>query len=52
VDRSGRIGNGGINTHDYVCNRRYSGCPARVLVTEQAIRRIAMSVEVYVDDNA
>lgn len=47
VDRKGRIGNGGINTHDYVCNtRHWTGCPARVLVTEAAVRQLAVATEV------
>lgn len=45
VDRLGRIGNGGIVTHDYHCNAASEGCPARVLVTERAIRHIAIAAE-------
>lgn len=45
IDRAGRIENGGWVAHDYVCNRSYDGCPARVLVTEVAVRSIAVSVE-------
>lgn len=42
VDRIGRIGNGGIVTHLYTCNMVFwNACPARVLVTERAVRSIA-----------
>lgn len=43
VDRIGRIGNGGIVAHDYVCNRSWAGCGARVLVTERAVRALAVT---------
>jgi hypothetical protein len=46
TDRKGRVGNGGIVTYDYRCNQRWTGCYARVLVTERAVRTIAVSVEV------
>lgn len=46
VDRLGRVGNGGIVTQDYRCNMAFAGCGARVLVTERAIRRIAVAAEV------
>lgn len=45
VDRTGRVGNGGIICHEYVCNRRWAGCKARVLVTERAVRLLAVAVE-------
>ena len=45
VDRAGRIGNGGWVAHDYRCNRSWSGCPARVLVTERFVRSWAAGSE-------
>jgi hypothetical protein len=42
VDRLGRIGNGGIVAHVYTCNVSWRGCPARVLVSERAVRNIAV----------
>lgn len=41
VDRTGRRGNGGIVAHEYVCNRHWAKCPARVLVAERTLRLIA-----------
>lgn len=43
IDRTGRLGNGGIIAHDYRCNLAIFGCEAQVLVTEQAVRRIAVA---------
>lgn len=45
VDRTGRLGNGGIVAHSYVCNRQWDGCPAHVLVTESEVGALARMVE-------
>ena len=45
VDRIGRPGNGPIVAHDYLCNRYWDGCLARVLVTERAVRALATAAE-------
>lgn len=41
VDRTGRVGNGGIVAHEYRCNWSWNGCQARVLIAERTIRTIA-----------
>jgi len=46
TDRLGRVGNGGLITHDFRCNHRWEGCCARVLVTARAFRLLAVGVEV------
>ncbi len=46
TDRMGRVGNGGVVAHDYRCNTRWSGCKARVLVTETALRELAVAAEI------
>lgn len=43
VDRLGRRRNGGWVAHEYVCNRRWDGCKARVLLLERAVRRLAVA---------
>lgn len=43
IDRIGRVGNGGIVAHDYRCNGAWTRCPARVLVTETALRSMAVA---------
>lgn len=45
TDRTGRLGNGSLVTHEYVCNMRWAGCAALVLVTEKACRNLAVAVE-------
>lgn len=45
VDRTGRLDNGGIVVHDYRCDMGWHGCNARVLVTERAVRMLAVAVE-------
>lgn len=45
IDRLGRLDNGGIIAHDFRCNMHWDGCGARVLVTERAVRQLAMDVE-------
>lgn len=46
VDRIGRRRNGGWVVHIYECNRkRWTDCPALVLVTETAVRNLAVSVD-------
>lgn len=45
IDRTGRIGNGSWVAHVYECNRAWDNCPAKVVVTEVAVRNIAVSVE-------
>lgn len=42
VDVLGRRGNGGIVVHQYRCDRHWKGCPAEVLVAEQAVRLLAV----------
>lgn len=44
IDRLGRLDNGGWVAHRYLCNRY--DCGALVLVTETAVRRMAVAVEV------
>lgn len=46
VDRTGRLGNGGIVAHEYRCHKAWDKCRARVLVTERAVRQLAVAVEV------
>lgn len=46
TDCKGRIGNGGKVTQEFVCNCRWDGCEARVLVSQAAVLRLARSVEV------
>ncbi len=46
IDKYGRLGNGGWVAHVYECNRSFDGCKAKVLVTEVAVREIAVNVEV------
>ena len=45
IDRAGRIGNGGWVAHVYECNKAYDGCKAKVLVTECAVRALAVKAE-------
>ena len=42
IDRTGRVGNGSIIAHEYICNRRWAKCRARVIITERAVRRLAV----------
>jgi hypothetical protein len=46
VDRLGRKGNGGWVAHEYVCNMRWDGCKARILLTERAVRRLAVAAHI------
>lgn len=45
IDRTGRIGNGGWVAHDYCCNHAFLGCKGRVLITERAVRLMAVAAE-------
>lgn len=51
TDVVGRLGNGGTVCHEYLCNMRWAGCKARVLVTEREVRAIAVAAEVRVGDS-